>query len=127
MRHPYAELIGFEVTGRDAGESTLTLKIRPEHMNPHGVAHGAVLYALADTGMGAALYSLLEEGQACATVTCAINYFRPVGGGTVTCRTFVRNKGRTIAALESEIWNGEKLAATAQGQFSIFAVRPPKG
>lgn len=123
MEHPYGSLIGFRFTGQDQGTSTLELVVRDDLMNPHGVVHGAALYSLADTGMGAALYGLLENGQSCATINCAISYFRGVTTGTVTCNTRVVNKGRSVATLESEIWNEGKLVATANGQFSIFARR----
>ena len=53
MQHPFAELIGLRIDEQRAGHSTLSLTVRPEHLNPHGVVHGAVVFALADTGMGA--------------------------------------------------------------------------
>lgn len=120
MEHPYGDLIGFRFTAQDQGTSTLELAVRHDLMNPHGVVHGAALYSLADTGMGAALYGLLDKGQSCATINCAISYFRGVTTGTITCSTRVVNKGRSVATLESEIWNDGKLVATANGQFSIF-------
>ncbi|MEX3007077.1 PaaI family thioesterase [Hoeflea sp. TYP-13] len=121
MSHPYADLIGFEIVDQSPGESRLEVPVRRELLNPHNVVHGGVLYSLADTGMGAALYPMLDEGKACATINCAINYFRPVMSGSIACVSTVINKGRTIATLESEIWNEGKLAAMAHGQFSIFA------
>lgn len=123
LEHPYQDLIGFRFTGRDAGTSTMELEVRPNLMNPHGVVHGAALYSLADTGMGAALYGLLEKGESCATINCSISYFRGVSDGLLTCETRVTNKGRSVATLESQIWNDGKLAATAHGQFSIFQRR----
>lgn len=120
MNHPYAYLVGFRVTAVEPGTSTLELEVREELFNPHRVVHGAALFSLADTGMGAALYPMLEQGESCATINCSINYFRGVREGLITCTTIVRNKGHNVATLESEIWNGDKLAATANGQFSIF-------
>lgn len=121
--HPYADLVGFRVTHVEPGKSTLELDVREDLFNPHRVVHGAALFSLADTGMGAALYPMLEEGESCATINCGINYFRGVREGLITCTTIVKNKGRNVATLESEIWNGGKLAATASGQFSIFQRR----
>ncbi|MDF1719578.1 MAG: PaaI family thioesterase [Minwuia sp.] len=123
MDHPYGRLIGFRITAQGQGTSTLELDARDDLMNPHGVVHGAALYALADTGMGAALYGSLVKGESCATINCAISYFRGVTTGTITCTTRVTNKGRSVATLQSEIWNDGKLVATANGQFSIFARR----
>ncbi len=78
MHHPYADLIGMHVEEQRAGFSKCTLEVTDKHRNPHNVAHGAVLYALADTGMGAALYPTLDPMQICATVQLTMNYFKPV-------------------------------------------------
>ncbi len=90
-------------------------------MNPHGFLHGGVIYSMADTGMGAALYSLLEEKELCATIEVKISYFKPVKEGVLICNTKVIHKGRSISALESEIINNEKIVAKASGTFSIFS------
>ena len=80
---------------------------------------------MADTGMGAALYTKLIEKEICATIEIKINYYRPVHSGEVKCFTKIINKGKRVANLESEIYNGEKLVAKANGNFSIFI--PSKG
>ena len=118
--HPYGELIGLTFTNLKKGYSQCTLKIDKKLMNPHGFLHGGIMYSMADTGMGAALYSLLEEKESCATIEVKINYFKPVSSGALFCNTKVVYKGRSISALESEIINNEKLVAKATGTFSIF-------
>lgn len=123
--HPYAELIGLRFVEQRPGYSRCVLKVGDKHRNPHGVAHGAVLYALADTGMGAALYPTLEPGQLCATIQITMNYFKPVVSGVVTCTTEVVSRGKTVAHLESRLFAGELLVATANGNYSIF--RPSSG
>ena len=124
MTHPFADLIALQIDEQRAGFSRLSLLIGPDHLNPHGVAHGAVLYALADTGMGAALYPTLEAGQACATIEIKISYFRPVSGGEIRCATQIDNKGRSIAHLTSRIEQDGKLVALATGSFAILATPP---
>mgnify|MGYP000594290207 CR=1 FL=1 len=59
----YQALIGLDMCERGEGYSKARISIGPDHMNPHGVAHGAVLYALADTGMGLALYPTLDNPE----------------------------------------------------------------
>jgi len=78
---------------------------------------------MADIGMGAALYSLLEKGELCATVDIKISYFKPVREGTVICDTTVIHKGKTIRVLESELKNGEPFVAKANGTYSILKVK----
>lgn len=125
--HPFAELIGLTLIEREKGYSHCTLKVEKKLMNPHGVMHGGVMYSMADTGMGAALYSLLEENESCATIEVKINYFKPVLKGELICNTKVIHKGRSISVLESEIMNNENLVAKAFGTFSIFPIKQVNG
>ncbi|MFW6093158.1 MAG: PaaI family thioesterase [Pseudomonadota bacterium] len=120
MEHPFASLIGLEVDDAEEGASVCSLVIDPaSHHNPHGVTHGAVLYALADTGMGAAVYTRLGAGQTCATVEIKFNYFRSVRQGKVRCETAIVNLGRTIASLESRLYADGELVASANGSYAI--------
>jgi acyl-CoA thioesterase len=121
MDHPFADLIGLTVEQQGDGSSTLLLPVDGRHLNPHGVVHGAVIYAMADTGMGAALYSVLDAGYACATIDISISYFRPVVDGQLRCQTVVENKGRTVAHLIARITQNGKLVAQASGNFAIIS------
>jgi acyl-CoA thioesterase len=118
--HPFGEIIGLHVEHQAAGESTLSLSVAERHLNPHQVVHGAVVYALADTGMGAALYPTLAPGEICATIDVKINYFKPVASGKLICKTEVLNRGKSIANLESRIYSEGTLVAQANGNYAIF-------
>ncbi|MCP5180924.1 MAG: PaaI family thioesterase [Pseudomonadales bacterium] len=120
MKHPFAELIAMQVDERETGYSRLSLVVTEDHMNPHNVVHGAVIYALADTGMGAALAPSLAEGEICATIEIKINYFKPVTRGQLVCTTEMINRGRTVANLQSRIVVGDSLVAMANGNYAIF-------
>lgn len=124
MRHPYADLIGLVFQEQRSGFSRCSLSVAEHHRNPQGVVHGAVIYSLADTGMGGALYPTLEPGEICATIEVKINYFKPVISGVLTCVTELVNRGKTVANLESSVRCGEVLVAKASGNYSIF--RPAK-
>lgn len=123
MDHPFADLIALRTEEQGHGHSRLSLEVAPEHLNPHRVVHGAVLYAMADTGMGAALYPLLAEGEICATIEIKINYFKPVSAGRVDCVTQLVNRGRSVANLESRLCVGDTLVALANGNYAIFKPR----
>lgn len=120
MDHPFAELIALRTDEARAGHSRVSLEVTPEHLNPHRVVHGAVLYALADTGMGTALYPTLAAGEICATIEIKINYFKPVPGGTIRCLTSMVNRGRRVANLEAQLFVGDVLVAQANGNYAIF-------
>jgi acyl-CoA thioesterase len=118
--NPFGELLGLYFTTMEDGHSQCSLEIREDLFNPYGVLHGGVIYSLADTGMGGALYSRLKEDELCSTVEIKIVYFRPVVSGTLTCNSEVIRRGRRLAFTESEIRRGDRLIAKATGTFSIF-------
>ncbi len=123
MRNPFAERIGLRVAEQSAGSSRCTLTLTPEHLNPHGVVHGAVVFALADTGMGVALYPTLAPGESCATIELKINYFRSVREGELVCETSLVHRGRSLANLESRVWAAGRLIASANGNYAILPAR----
>lgn len=125
MSHPFADLIGLQIDQQGDGRSECSLQVQPHLHNPHRVVHGAVLYALADTGMGAALYPSLAPGELCATVEIKISYFKPVTGDRVRCTTTLQNRGKRLANLDSRLYCNDVLVAHANGNYAIF--RPGSG
>jgi len=120
--HPFAELIGLTFEPTEPGRSRCRVPIRAKLLNPHGVVHGAVAYALADTGMGGALYPMLAEGESCATIEIKIVYLSSARRGDLVCDTRVIRKGSRVAVLESEVFESDKLVAKALGTYSIHNV-----
>ena len=127
MYHPFADLIGLKFLRAKNSKIHCMLVIEEKHLNPNKVVHGAVAYALADTGMGAALYSAFEKGtiKSMATVEIKINYFRPATAGELHCKTKVIHCGKKLANLESEIWEADKLIARANSTFFINLITSP--
>ncbi|MCK0165822.1 PaaI family thioesterase [Marinobacter sp. S6332] len=121
MYHPFADLVGLKIEMQKNGRSTCSIDICEKLLNPHKVVHGAVIYSLADTGMGAALYPSLQEGQICATIEIKINYYRAVYEGQIVCETNVINRGKSVANMESAIFCNGELIAKANGNYSIFS------
>ena len=118
--NPFGELIGLRFKGFGDGKSRCVLEADERLYNPHRVLHGGVIYSMADTGMGAALYSFLDEDELCTTIEIKIFYLKAVTSGTLVCDTEVINRTKRIAVLESEIREGEQLVAKANGTFYIF-------
>lgn len=116
----FSDLIGLEFTDIDSGYSRGVVEVSDELTNPYDVLHGAVLYTMADTGMGAALYPELDEGERCATIEIKINYLQSIRSGRVICETTLLQKGRSVAYLESELSHDGETVARASGSYSIF-------
>ncbi len=118
--HPFGELIGLEFTELGDGASNCRIEICEKLLNPHGAAHGGVVYSMIDTGMGGALYSKLDPSELCATVEIKVHYFKAVFSGDLECITRLIHKGKRIATLESEVFHQGNLVAKALGTYSIF-------
>ncbi|MBK9179109.1 MAG: PaaI family thioesterase [Acidimicrobiales bacterium] len=121
---PLADLLGLRAERGDPGRGSATIAVTPTHHNPHGVVHGAVVFALVDTAMGAAVTGLLPEGATCATIEVQVRFLRPVTGGPLVAEAEVVHPGRRILHLESRVRDADdRLVALATGSFAVLS--PP--
>src|SRR5258708_3865557 len=79
-----SDLFGFDVESVHEGGAIFRLDVRPRHKQIHGVVHGGILAALADTTAAIAAYTVVPKGVEIATLELKINYLEPVPGGRVT-------------------------------------------
>ena len=121
--NPFGDLIGLQFVKCEGGQSRCTLEVEQRLLNPHGAVHGGVLYSMADTGMGGAVYTVIDKDELCATIELKITYFKAARSGTLVCDTRIISRGRRVAALESEITNDGRLVAKASGTFSVFRAK----
>ena len=106
------------------GRCSFTVTVHRNHMNPHGVVHGGVVYSLVDYAMGGALTSRLEPGERCATLEVKINYLAPVSKGTLRAEARVIKRTKRIGVLEATVHaDGDRLVALATGSFYIQVER----
>jgi acyl-CoA thioesterase len=108
-------------TAEEPGRASASLVLGPEHLNPNGTVHGAVLFAMVDTAMGAATMSVLPEGQFCASVDVQLRFVRPASAGELRAEVEVLKKGRTVVHLDGRVHDADqRLVATASGTFTII-------
>lgn len=116
-------LFGFELEAAEAGRAVLRMRVASKHKQVHGVVHGGVLAAMADTAGGLATYMVVPRGTRLATVEMKINFLEPVEQGTVLAEARVLRKGRNFAVVDCEIHDAAgRLAAKALMTFSIGAM-----
>lgn len=117
-----SELLGFDVESVHDGRAIFRLDVRPRHKQIHGVVHGGILAALADTTAAIAAYTTVPRGVEIATLELKINYLEPVPGGRVKADARVLRAGRNFIVTECEIYNESgSLAAKALLTFSAAA------
>lgn len=120
---PLRSHLGFDIEQSVPGEAVAVLEVGEHHLNPNGVVHGAVLFALTDTAMGAATLSALDDGLACASIESQIRFLSPVVSGRLEARTRVIRQGRRVVHLESRVHldGADEPAAVATGSFAVIA------
>jgi uncharacterized protein (TIGR00369 family) len=107
-------LMGFSLETIGKGCAVLRMDAQSRHKQLHGVVHGGILAALADTAGAMAAQTVLRKGAALATIELKINYLEPVSGGRIRAEARVLRAGRNFVVAECEIFDAKgKLAAKA--------------
>jgi acyl-CoA thioesterase len=96
--------LGIEVVDCSPGRATLRMKVRDDMVNGHGIAHGGLVFALADTAFA-----------------CACNSFGPVTVASGAEITYLR-PGRVGDVLEAEA-----VLRARQGRSGLYDVTVRRG
>ena len=117
---PFADLLGVRRALMAGGRSRFEVTVGPQHLNPHGVVHGGVVYTLVDYAMGGALTSRLAPGERCATLEIKINYLAPVTAGLLSAEAWLVDRTARVGVLEARVHaSSGELVALATGTFYI--------
>ncbi|KRD06641.1 thioesterase [Mycobacterium sp. Root265] len=74
----YARHLGIAVQNFGGGEATATLIVGPDHLNPHGTAHGALLFSVVGAALAAAANNDTHSG---VVSSIHIDYLAPAREG----------------------------------------------
>jgi uncharacterized protein (TIGR00369 family) len=104
------------------GEAQVAMEAGTKLANPMGTIHGGMLATLADTAMGLAFISTLDDGDSFTTVDITVKYMRPVFPTRLTANGWVVKRGRNMGLCQGEVLDGDgNLAAVAYS--SCMALR----
>lgn len=119
---PLKQHLGLELSSDQAGRARARILVDERHLNPNGVVHGAVLFAMVDTAMGHATMSVLPEGRFCASVDVQLRFVRPAhADGALVADVEVLKQGRHVAHLEGRVVDADdRLIATASATFAVI-------
>lgn len=125
VRIPFVDLLGFELTRFEGGESEITYDARPEHMNSFGVVHGGATMTLHDVSLATAARSLAQE-MGVVTIEMKTTFMR-AARGRLTAKGRVVHRTATMAFTESTIHDEEgRVCSQATGTFK-YVPRLPTG
>lgn len=119
----YGHLLGMQVEKLEDGVGAVRIQVDTRLMHPQHIVHGGVIFTLADTAMSMAIISVVPAHTRFSTIEAKINYLQPVRTGELLAEAHFIQRGRTIAVLESTVYNinGEEKLPIARvlGTFHI--------
>lgn len=117
---PFAQLLG--ITFSDFGDDKCTASLHVNHhlLNPLGIAHGGVTFALADSACGGAALATLHERRF-VTQDLQIRYHGPARLGQIVARAETLYKGTRTLTTQCRITQNEILIASVTGTFAILS------
>ena len=84
------ELLGMQVIEMSEGHAVVTMEVRDDMLNGHRIAHGGLVFTLADTAFAMACN---EEGSTTVSSGAEITFLAPtLPGQTLTATAAVRSK-----------------------------------
>jgi acyl-CoA thioesterase len=110
--------LGMEIAEIKAGQATLTMIVKPEMVNGHGIAHGGFIFTLADSAFAFACNSRNERAVAAQG---SITFLRPGKLGdrlTATAREVSRS-GRS-GIYDVRVTAGEVVIAEFRGHSRVI-------
>jgi len=120
--NPFFQLMEIEIGTYGNGEAELNMLVRPDMHNGVGWLQGGLFTALCDEAMALALFTVLEEGTAIATISESTSFLQGVRSGRITARARVVKKGRRIAFMEGSVKSEDGTPLTETK--ASFAIMP---
>ncbi|MGM9574286.1 MAG: PaaI family thioesterase [Oscillospiraceae bacterium] len=94
-------------------------ELKPQAMNPLGMAHGGFVYSLCDVAAGALMG---QNGGKFVTLSSSMNYLRPSQGSRLRAEGRQVKKGRTVCVVETSVYDDQD-RLTARGTFEIYNMK----
>ncbi len=83
----------------------ITCPLRPELLNPNGIAHGGLIATLTDVASGSLALQLDRCEREICTQSCNIHYLRPGTGKVLTARAHLIRKGGRVCVVQADCFN----------------------
>lgn len=108
--------ISFESCERD--HCVLKTTLQPQCKNPHGVAHGGLLFTMVDSTAG---YAARTDGRDYVTQSAHVNFLSNVKEGTIYSEGTVIRRGHTITIVHVQV-KGADGAVLLDGVMDMFCI-----
>ena len=118
---PFSRLIGIEDGVSEGGVGSVSLAIRPHHLQAAGRVHGGLIAVLVDTAFFRAVRSRLAPGQRTTTIELKINFLEPADSGRLTATAALMGDGGRLMVADVQVTSDDgRLIAQALGTFLVI-------
>jgi acyl-CoA thioesterase len=109
----FARYLGIELAEIRPGYARVCMNLEEQHLNGVGIAHGGLIFTLADLAFAAAANS---HGVLALAVSANISFVKPGRGGRLFAEARELSRGRKLAAYAVEVTNASgEIIAVFQG------------
>lgn len=116
---PFARLIGIRFHNFSDGHCSAALNVTHHLLNPFGIAHGGIAFALADSACGGAAVSVLDRPRV-VTQDMQIRYHGPARPGEIVAEAEVIHHGQRTITTQCQVRQADLLIATVTATFAIL-------
>jgi uncharacterized protein (TIGR00369 family) len=118
---PFWSLINMDLVDVKKGWAKVRLPYDKKLDHAYGSAHGAAVFAPADSAVAMALQGLVEKDEVFTTVEMKINYIRPFSKGEIIAEAAITHKGGNLAIGEVDVRDSQgRLVAKALATYMIM-------
>ncbi len=118
---PFTERLGIRNEIGEDGACITTHQCGVDECNIYGVVHGALLFAMADVGMGMALAAALSDTPRLGSISISAYYISAAKPGLIMAISRVLKRSSSVALLTTDIRDGEGVeCARFSGIFHIY-------
>lgn len=112
----YNQYNGIVVTDIGDDFATVEGELKPQALNPLGMAHGGFVYSLCDVAAGAIF---APRYKFFVTLSGSLYFMRPGKGDKLRCEASLIKRGRTVNVVQTDVFDSEG-TNTARGTFEIY-------
>ena len=96
--------------------SVVESELRPESLNPSGMAHGGFVYSMCDVAAGVII---AQRSDNFVTLSGNLYFMRPSKGKKLRCEAKLIKSGRTVSVVDTCVYD-DAGTLTAKGTFEIY-------
>jgi acyl-CoA thioesterase len=123
-RDACALAFGISIVSAGSGEARVTMPVREDMINAHGICHGGITFALADTALA---YAAASAGGTHVTTSATIYFTERAELGDVLTATCTRTSERDRSHIYDVVVRDGKAAVIAIFRGNCLQVRPSAG